>query len=127
MVSSSDVIGMSGMSALLTKKQIPLGTILFADVMTTGTFPGTVPGISPDNWNTSSPGFIADKSPKLSKCPAMETTPLYPTGPYPAGNSLELLKSNSTAGAFGTCDDLFRNNVISMGGKSLFLMTAFAK
>lgn len=70
--------------------------------------------------------LVEHKAFQLVKRPAVQTTALSFTSPYPDSNSAQVFQSDPTSGAFGSTNYLLRNCVIHVSREPLFFPTTTA-
>lgn len=87
-------------------------SVSLIDVATLPASAGRVARIDKFNRDSCSLGFVQNKALQLVKRPAMQTTALSLTSPYPNANPLEVFHCDSASGALCSTYYLFRNYVV---------------
>lgn len=91
------------------------------------TFAGRISGIGHFNRNSGYRRLILAERSQLPERPTSQSCPLRLPNLYPLGDSAQVLKSDTATGAFGRLNDLLRNTMIHVSGKTRFLARQLAK
>ena len=109
-----------------------IGPVLFCDVSTSAAFSRSIAWINQHEQHSGQGRFIGDKEPELREGPTMQNRPLLAPSPDPKPNTPEVLQDNRPLRAFSASNNLLRDYVIGVSGKtSLFtgklLQTSFSR
>lgn len=91
------------------------------------TSPGRISRINRNNGYPAQCGLVFDETPELEESPIVEHSLLAAADLYPAGNTLEVFKSDLGAGVESLGYDPFGNYMVDVGLESGLLATEFAE
>jgi hypothetical protein len=91
------------------------------------TFAGRVSGIGHFDQYSRYRRFVLTKTSQLPERPTSQSCPMLMPNLYPVENAAQVLKSNTSSGAFGRSNDLIRNAMIHVARKTRFFARQFTK
>ena len=75
-----------------------------------------------EDWYTRQPSFVGDKLPEVGQTPSYAVrSALWPASPDPRADVRQILQRYRPLRAFGRRYELFRDDVVGVGGKAAFL------
>ena len=95
-----------------------VGPVAFSGVSASGTLPAAVPGVHADQADTRPFRFVLQERPQLGESPTVQNSPLPPCSPYPVAYPRQFLDGDPAPGAFCGGNDLLRNNMVDVFGKT---------
>jgi len=116
-------VGIRAVPTCKTSKQIASLTVGLLDMTANAAFPGSIARIDKTDSNPSTLGFVPDLALQVSEGPRVQRASLRPGSSDPGADAIEVFDGYTASGAFGSIDNLFRNNMIHMRRKSGFFAT----
>jgi len=119
-VSRCDMVGGPGESARYTVEQVPRLAVGLSDVAARRTGSACVARIDLFEGDAGKPALIGDLLLEVVECPGMQDAPLAFASRDAGADALQILKSNSSSGAFSRGANLFGNLVVDVAGEAMF-------
>lgn len=116
-------VGMECETALHADKLVLSLSVPLVDIPTARALTAGVAGIDCNEEDARECSLVGYELAKLIERPTAQSGTLLFPNRYPVVDALQIFQSNATLGAFGFGNDLLRNAVVSISGKSSFFAT----
>ena len=124
-VDRTDVVGMVDEVARLASKLGLALAVGLGDVAARGASPRGVARIHGHELDACDGGLVAEERAQLKERPSRVHRPLAFSDRCPFADARQVFDGDSASGAFGLCDDLFRDAVVGVGTEAGLLAREF--